>query len=44
MIIFGAELAGRRLRRPGVIRWCDRVCGAVLIGFGVKLALQPRLA
>ena len=43
MIIFGAELAGRWLRRPAVIRWCDRVCGVVLVGFGVKLALQPRL-
>ncbi len=44
MIIIGAGLAGRWLRRPAVTRICDRVCGVVLIGFGVKLALQPRLS
>ncbi len=43
MIIIGAGLAGRWLRRPAVTRICDRICGVVLVGFGVKLALQPRL-
>lgn len=29
-------------RRPQVGRWMDRVCGIVLLGFGLKLALQQR--
>lgn len=41
-----ALLGGRihRLLRdkPRVGQWMDRVCGAVLLGFGVKLALQQR--
>lgn len=30
------------LRRPAVVRWLDRATGAVLIGFGLKLALESR--
>ena len=30
------------LARPVVRRWMDRVAGAVFVGFGVRLALQPR--
>ncbi|HEX7732997.1 MAG TPA: LysE family translocator [Rhodanobacter sp.] len=29
-------------RKPQVGRWMDRVCGIVLLGFGLKLALQRR--
>lgn len=32
----------RLLRRPGVVRWIDRIAGAVLIGFGARLALSRR--
>lgn len=29
-------------RRPQVGQWMDRACGTVLLGFGLKLALQQR--
>ena len=29
-------------RKPQVGQWMDRVCGTVLLGFGLKLALQRR--
>jgi threonine/homoserine/homoserine lactone efflux protein len=29
-------------RRPQVGQWMDRICGTVLLGFGLKLALQRR--
>jgi threonine/homoserine/homoserine lactone efflux protein len=32
----------RYLRKPRVIRWLDRVTGAVFIGFGLKLAVSTR--
>lgn len=40
-------MAGSRIhrllqRRPQIARWMDRVCGIVLVGFGLKLALQQR--
>lgn len=40
-------MAGSRIhrllqRKPGIERWMDRVCGTVLLGFGLKLALQQR--
>ncbi|MEY2168709.1 MULTISPECIES: LysE family translocator [unclassified Rhodanobacter] len=40
-------MAGGRIhrllqRRPQVGQWMDRVCGIVLLGFGLKLALQQR--
>lgn len=40
-------MAGSRIhrllqRKPQVGQWMDRVCGTVLLGFGLKLALQRR--
>lgn len=32
----------RLLQAPGVVRWLDRVTGAVFLGFGLKLALSER--
>ena len=32
----------RALRRPAVVAWLDRVTGVVFVGFGLKLALEPR--
>jgi len=29
-------------RKPQVGQWMDRACGTVLLGFGLKLALQRR--
>lgn len=29
-------------RRPRIGTWMDRVCGGVLLAFGLRLALQPR--
>ena len=31
---------GRFLRRPGVVRWLDRLAGGVFIAFGVRLAVS----
>jgi Putative threonine efflux protein len=42
-IILGGGALGSRLGRPGFVRWIDRVTGGVLIGFGVKLALDARV-
>lgn len=39
-IILGGGALGARLRNPGFVRWTDRVTGGVLVGFGVKLALD----
>lgn len=41
-IILGGGALGARLRNPGFVRWTDRVTGGVLVGFGVKLALDAR--
>ena len=30
------------LQRAPVVRWLDRLTGGVFLGFGVKLALEPR--
>lgn len=30
------------LRRPGVVRWMDRLTGALFVGFGVRLAWSAR--
>jgi threonine/homoserine/homoserine lactone efflux protein len=30
------------LRRAAVVRWLDRITGGVFLGFGLRLALQPR--
>jgi threonine/homoserine/homoserine lactone efflux protein len=40
-------LAGGRIHRllttkPKLGQWMDRLCGTVLLAFGVKLALQQR--
>ena len=32
------------LRRPAMVRSCDRVIGAVFISFGIHLALESRSA
>jgi threonine/homoserine/homoserine lactone efflux protein len=40
-IIVASRLASRWLRHPRAQRIIDRVTGTVLIGFGVRLALQP---
>jgi threonine/homoserine/homoserine lactone efflux protein len=43
LIIATRSLAGF-LRRPTMVRACDRVTGAVFVGFGINLALEPRRA
>ena len=32
----------KALRRPGVVRWLDRVTGGVFVAFGVRIALERR--
>ena len=32
----------RLLRKPGVLKWLDRLVGAVFVSFGVRLALSAR--
>jgi len=34
--------AGGVLRRPRIRRWLDRVTGAVLVAFGLRLAAESR--
>lgn len=41
-LIFGAGYASRWLSGPRSVRVIDRVTGTVLVGFGLKLALEPR--
>ena len=41
-IIVATGAAGRWLRNARSIRVIDRITGTVLIGFGLRLALQPR--
>lgn len=41
LLIWGTHVLARRLERPAVRRWMDRVTGGVLIGFGLKVALSP---
>lgn len=41
-IILGGSALGARLRTPRFVRWIDRITGAVLLGFGAKLALDTR--
>jgi threonine/homoserine/homoserine lactone efflux protein len=43
LIIATRSLAGF-LRRPTMVRACDRVTGAVFVGFGINLALESRRA
>ena len=42
VIIFGASYARRWLAHARALRIIDRIAGAVLIGFGAKLALEHR--
>lgn len=41
LLIFGTGYASRWLQGPRSVRIIDRVTGTVLVGFGVKLALEP---
>jgi threonine/homoserine/homoserine lactone efflux protein len=41
LILATAPIA-RTLRRPGVVRWLDRVTGGVFVAFGVRIALERR--
>ena len=40
VLVAGASLAGKWLRKPGAVRWMDRITGTVLVGFGLKVALS----
>ena len=42
LVMLGARIHGLLQRQPRIGRWMDRLCGAVLLAFGVKLALQQR--
>lgn len=41
LLIFGTGYASRWLQGPRSVRIIDRATGTVLVGFGVKLALEP---
>lgn len=41
-LISATRPMARLLRRPAVVRWCDRVTGGVFVGFGIGLAIQRR--
>lgn len=41
LILATAPIA-RALRRPGVVKWLDRVTGGVFVAFGVRIALERR--
>ncbi|GAA1268797.1 hypothetical protein GCM10009589_22910 [Arthrobacter pascens] len=41
LIIIGTGFASKWLRSPRSISIIDRITGAVLIGFGARLALEP---
>jgi threonine/homoserine/homoserine lactone efflux protein len=42
LALMGGRMHRLLLSRPQLGQWMDRVCGAVLLAFGVKLALQQR--
>ena len=42
LALMGGRIHRLLTLRPEFGRWMDRVCGAVLLAFGVRLALQPR--
>jgi len=42
LALLGAHIHRQLQRRPRLGLWMDRICGGVLLGFGVKLALQRR--
>ncbi|WP_434058824.1 LysE family transporter [Escherichia coli] len=41
LLIFGTGYASKWLQGPRSVRVIDRLTGTVLVGFGVKLALEP---
>ena len=41
LILATAPIA-RALRKPGVVKWLDRVTGGVFVAFGVRIALERR--
>jgi threonine/homoserine/homoserine lactone efflux protein len=41
-LISATRPMARLLRRPAVVRWCDRVTGGVFMAFGIGLAVQRR--
>lgn len=41
LLILGARLLGNWLNSAIVRAWLDRITGAALIGFGIRVALQP---
>jgi threonine/homoserine/homoserine lactone efflux protein len=41
-LIAGTRPIAGILQRAPVVRWLDRLTGGVFLGFGVKLALEPR--
>lgn len=42
LLILAVDRARSLLARPVVQRWVDGVAGAVIVGFGLRLALSPR--
>lgn len=42
LALMGARIHRWLTAKPHIGQWVDRVCGGVLVGFGVRLALQRR--
>jgi threonine/homoserine/homoserine lactone efflux protein len=42
LALLGGRIHRLLLTKPQLGQWMDRLCGTVLLGFGVKLALQQR--
>jgi len=42
LALLGGRIHRLLQRRPALGQWMDRLCGTVLLGFGLKLALQRR--
>ncbi|MDI3262918.1 MAG: LysE family translocator [Fulvimonas sp.] len=42
LALLGARINQLLRRRPRIGLWADRLCGGVLLGFGLRLALQRR--
>jgi len=40
LALLGGHIYGLLLTRPSLGRWMDRFCGTVLLGFGLRLAIQ----
>ncbi len=41
-LIAATQPIAQALRRPGVVRWLDRLTGGVFLAFGLRLALERR--